>query len=249
MIIEGAESFFFQGDGKKGSALLVHGFTGNTAELLPLGEYLRDKGYTVLAPRLPGHGTNVENLLRTNADDWLDAVRDGYAVLRGLSLDVTVIGASMGGSLALLLAAEKQVKGVVTLAAPIVIAPERGISALPPKEMLTPSDFTPKTKRDLANVPPAANSVYDSTPLLSVYELLDIIERSKKCLPHISVPALVIHGRDDTTAAVESAQYIVDHIGSHRKEIVLLEGAGHLLPLMEGREVVFEKTAAFLDTL
>jgi carboxylesterase len=176
-------------------------------------------------------------------------VRDGYAVLRGLSRDVTVIGASMGGSLALLLAAEKQVKGVVTLAAPIVIAPERGISALPPKEMLTPSDFTPKTKRDLANVPPAANSVYDRTPLLSVYELLDIIERSKKCLPHISVPALVIHGRDDTTAAVESAQYIVDHIGSRRKEIVLLEGAGHLLPLVEGREAVFEKTAAFLDTL
>ena len=249
MIIEGAESFFLQGDGKKSGALLVHGFTGNTAELVPLGEYLRDSGYTVLAPRLPGHGTNAENLLRTNADDWLDAVRDGYAVLHGMARDVAVIGASMGGSLALILAAEKQVKGIVTLAAPIFIAPERGISALPPKETLTPLDFTPKAGRDLANVPPAANAVYDRTPLLSVYELLDVIERSKNCLPHISAPALVVHGKDDTTAAAQSAQYIGDHIGSRRKEIVLLEGMGHLLPLMEGREAVFEKTAAFLESL
>lgn len=45
---------------------------------------------------------------------------------------------------------------------------------------------------------------------------------------------LIIHGKADTMAEVESARYIVDHIGSSRKEIVLLDGAGHLLPLREG---------------
>ena len=44
-------------------------------------------------------------MLRTNAEDWLDAVRDAYAVLKGFSQDIVVVGASMGGSLALLLAA------------------------------------------------------------------------------------------------------------------------------------------------
>ena len=249
LIIEGAESFFFPGDGKKKAVLLVQGFAGNTAELLPLGKFLGSRGYTVLAPRLPGHGTRAEDMIRTNAEDWLDAVRDAYAVLKGFAQDIVVVGASMGGSLAILLAAEKQVKGIVTLAAPIFIAQEQGISALPPKELLTSSDFTPENKRNIVNVPQAANLIYDKIPLLSVYDLLEVIERSKNCLPQITSPSLIIHGKSDTTAAVESAPYIGKHIGSSRKEVALLDGAGHLLPLMEGREAIFEKICTFLDTL
>lgn len=105
MIIAGTESFFLPGDGKKEVVLLLQGFAGNTAELLLLGNFLQAQGYTVLAPRLPGHGTTAEDMLRTNAEDWLDAVRDAYAVLKGFSQDIVVVGASMGGSLALLLAA------------------------------------------------------------------------------------------------------------------------------------------------
>lgn len=249
MIIEGAESFFLPGDGKKKVVLLVQGFAGNTAELLPLGKFLETKGYTVYAPRLPGHGTKAEDMLRTNADDWLDAVRDGYAVLSGFDRDIVIIGASMGGNLALLLAAEKQVKGVVTLATPVFIAPEQGLSALPPKEMLTAADFTPESKRNLTNVPQAANLVYDKIPLRSVYDLLEVIELTKNCLPKITAPSLIIHGTADTMASVESARYICDRIGSSRKETALIDGAEHLLPLQEGREIVFEKIAAFLDTL
>ena len=249
MIIAGAESFFFPGNGEKGAVLLLQGFAGNTAELLPLGNFLKDRGYTVLAPRLPGHGTTAEDMLRTNAEDLMDAVRDAYAVLKGFAQDIVVVGASMGGSLALLLAAEKQGKGIVALSAPIFIVQEQGISALPPKEMLTPSDFTPEMERNLENVPPAANLIYHKIPLLSVYDLLDVIERTKKCLPQITAPSLIIHGNADTMAAVESARYIVNHIGSSRKEIVLLDGAGHLLPLMEGRENIFKKIVTFLDTL
>ena len=249
MIIAGAESFFFPGNGKKGAVLLLQGFAGNTAELLPLGNFLNAQGYAVLAPRLPGHGTTAEDMLRTNAEDWLDAVRDAYAVLKGFTQDIVVVGASMGGSLGLILAAEKQVKGVVTLAAPIFIAQEQGISALPPKEMLTSSDFTPENKRNLVNVPPAANLIYDKIPLLSVYDLLEVIERSKNCLLKITAPSLIIHGKADTMASVESAPYIGEHIGSSRKEVALLDGAEHLLPLMEGREAVFDKISNFLDTL
>ena len=54
MIIAGTESFFFPGTGKKEVVLLLHGFAVNTAELLPLGNFLKAQGYTVFAPRLPG---------------------------------------------------------------------------------------------------------------------------------------------------------------------------------------------------
>lgn len=55
MIIAGTESFFLPGNGEKEAVLLLQGFAGNTAELLPLGNFLNAQGYTVLAPRLPGH--------------------------------------------------------------------------------------------------------------------------------------------------------------------------------------------------
>lgn len=45
-ILPGAEPFFMPG-GKRG-VLLVHGFTGLPAELLLMGHYLHERGFTVL---------------------------------------------------------------------------------------------------------------------------------------------------------------------------------------------------------
>ena len=105
MIMEGAEPFFLPG-GSTG-VLLIHGFTGLPAELVMMGRYLQQRGCTVLGVRLAGHGTTVEDMSHMTAEDWLDSVRDGYAVLRGSCEHIFVAGHSMGGLLALLLAAEK----------------------------------------------------------------------------------------------------------------------------------------------
>ena len=57
-IMEGAETFLLEGNNGK-AVLLLHGYTGTTAEMRPLGNHLHSLGYTVLCPRLPGHGTSV----------------------------------------------------------------------------------------------------------------------------------------------------------------------------------------------
>ena len=182
MIMEGAEPFFLPG-GSMG-VLLVHGFTGLPAELSMMGEYLQQRGCTVLGVRLAGHGTTVEDMSRMTAEDWLDSVRDGYALLRGSCERVVVAGHSMGGLLALLLAAEKAGKdtglaGVISMAAPIYIAQERGIGLLPPRSVSV-GVFVPKARRRLKNVPPAANHTYRKMPLISVHELLDVIDYSNR---------------------------------------------------------------------
>ena len=155
MIMEGAEPFFLPG-GSTG-VLLVHGFTGLPAELSMMGEYLQQRGCTVLGVRLAGHGTTVEDMSRMTAEDWLDSVRDGYALLRGSCERVVVAGHSMGGLLALLLAAEKAGKdtglaGVISMAAPIYIAEERGIAQLPPRELCR-GKFVPKARRPGLKLP------------------------------------------------------------------------------------------------
>ena len=243
MILPGAEPFFMPG-GKRG-VLLIHGFTGLPAELLLMGNYLHDQGFTVLGVRLAGHGTTVEDMSRMSSEDWMDSVRDGYAVLAGCCEDIAVVGHSMGGLFALLLSTEEKISHVVTLAAPIYVAEEQGLKFLPPREACT-DQFVPKARRHLTGVPPAANKTYRKMPLIGIHELVDVIEATKGCIPKVTAPVLIMHSRDDHTADPRSAEYICAHVSSRVRSVYWLEQSGHLLPLAADREQVFEQSAAFL---
>ncbi|MBI1854527.1 MAG: carboxylesterase, partial [Chloroflexi bacterium] len=63
-IIPTAEPFFLPGS--KTGCLLIHGFTGAPKEMRWMGEYLADKGYSVLGVRLAGHATRPEDMIRSN---------------------------------------------------------------------------------------------------------------------------------------------------------------------------------------
>ena len=56
------------------AALLVHGFPGTPAEMLPLGTVLRAAGWTVHGLMLPGLGADIENLDKRTFRDWLEAL-------------------------------------------------------------------------------------------------------------------------------------------------------------------------------
>ncbi len=243
MILPGAEPFFFP-RGPKG-VLLVHGFTGLPAELLLMGDYLQKCGFTVLGVRLAGHGTTVEDMSHTTDEDWMDSVRDGYSMLLGCTESISVIGQSMGGVLALMLAAEQEVASVMTLAAPIFISSHQKLEKLPPREV-SAGLFAPKGRKRLKGIPEAANKSYRKMPLISVHNLLDRIEEVKKYLPQVKAPAMIFQSRNDHTAAPESAEYIYENIGSEEKEICWLERSGHLLPLDVDRDDIFAKAAMFL---
>lgn len=242
-MINGGEPFFIKG-GDKG-VLLIHGFTGLPAELFLLGEYLNCAGFTVLCPRLAGHGTNELDLMRTNKNDWFNSVLDGFFILRGVCDEIFVVGHSMGGLLALKLATEHKISKIITLAAPIFIDDGLGLKNLPPRELCgNACTFIPRKKLD--NVPPAVNNVYDKTPLISVHELVDLIDEVRKLLPTVKTPILIMHGEEDHTAQPRSARFIMDNIGSAVKKIITVPNAGHLLPFAEGRDFVFEQTLNFL---
>ena len=225
--------------------LLIHGFTGLPAELFLLGEYLNRADFTVLCPRLAGHGVDENHLMRTTKDDWFNSVLDGLAILRGACDKIYVVGHSMGGLLTLKLAAKRDLAKIVTLAAPIFIDDGLGLKNLPPRELCGNACIV-QPRRKLDNVPQAANDVYKKTPLVSVHELLDLIDDVKKLLPTIATPILIMHGEDDHTAQPRSARYIMDNIGAKSKQIITVPDSGHLLPLAEEREFVFDAVLNFL---
>lgn len=242
-MIDGGQPFFIGGNDT--GVLLIHGFTGLPVELLLLGEHLNRQGFTVLAPRLAGHGTTERDLMRTTRDDWLNSVLDGLSILRGACKKIFVVGHSMGGLLALKVSTLIEVDKLVTLAAPIFIDDGLGLKNLPPREFCSDACIV-QPRRKLLDVPPAVNNVYEKTPLVSVHELVALIDDVKKLLPTITAPILIMHGEEDHTAQPRSARYIMDNVGSKVKRVATVPNCGHLLPLAEERDFVFDVATDFL---
>ena len=239
-LLKGAEPFLLKG-GPRG-VLLVHGFTGSPGEMRLLGEHLARLDYTVLAVRLPGHGTVVQDMEPTIWRHWYGAVVDGWHLLGGLCKEINVVGLSMGGLLSLKLAAEYPLHRLVALSAPIYLA-NRQVPLLPLYRMFR--RFVPKKQRGY-DVERDSSAGYDQTPLSGRSSLLDLIELVKLDLPRIHCPTLLIQSRREHTVRPESATYIHDHLGAAEKELFWLEKSGHVVTLDIEREIVFQQVSGFL---
>ena len=64
------------------AVLMIHGFTGSPASIRPWAEGLHQKGFTVLAPRLPGHGTTWDEMNETRWQDWYNEVERALSLYR-----------------------------------------------------------------------------------------------------------------------------------------------------------------------
>ena len=75
-ILPGAEPFSASG-GPHG-ALVLHGFTGCPQSMRGLAQAFAAAGFTVELPRLPGHGTSVEDMTQYSWADWSAAAEAAY---------------------------------------------------------------------------------------------------------------------------------------------------------------------------
>ncbi len=242
-IMSGAEPFLLKG-GPRG-VLLIHGFTGTPAEMRLLGDSLHEKGFTVLAIRLPGHGTDIRDMETTSWRHWYGAAVDGRHLLSGLCNEINVVGLSMGGLLALKLSAEYPVNRVTALSTPIFLTARR-IPLLPLYRAFR--RFIPKKRRDY-DIDPRYYVGYDSTPLASLSSLLELIDSVQEDLPNIQCPSLLIQSRREHTVRPESAIFIFERLGAQTKELFWLEKSGHVVTIDAERDTVFAKIAEFLGPI
>lgn len=234
-------SFFYSG-GKVG-ILLIHGFTGSPSELRPMGYYLKERGFTVYAPLLAGHGVDGETMEKTGWKDWWQSALDAYERMREEDLDrIFVAGLSMGGCLSLMLAAEKKVDGVISMCAPVWIRDRRALLANVLQYFIR---FTRKSeKRDpeiAAHVVPI-----DKTPVKCVGELVRLIREMRSRLPRVSAPALVVQAAKDELVLEKSAEYIFSQIASKEKKLSWYENSTHIITVDKERKELFQEIEEFI---
>lgn len=241
----GGEAFFFPG-GKVG-ALLVHGFTGTPGEMRWLGEYLASRGVTVSGLRLPGHGTSPEDLARRSWREWVDAVQgEWYRVMERCSVGV-VVGLSMGGVLALHLAAHNpDVAGVVAMSTPSVhLLPRMRLYFL---QRLNPLGRFRKRRKVALNEPDAVarHLAYDRVPYAAGRQLAELLRHVDGDLPEVRSPVLFIHSLRDETVPADHTKYLAGRVRAPINRVVWLERSAHVVTEDVERDRVFTEVYGFL---
>jgi len=104
----------FSAPGGPHGALVLHGFTGCPQSMRGLAQAFAGAGFAVELPRLPGHGTAIEDMLETSWADWSATAEAAYSELAERCDKVVVGGLSMGGTLTLWLAERHpEIAGIV----------------------------------------------------------------------------------------------------------------------------------------
>jgi len=218
----------FKLEGGAAGILLLHGFTGSPAEMRLLGNYLNERGLTVHAPLLPGHGTEVEDLNQVSWQDWTVAADSALVDLQARCQHVFVAGLSMGGLLTLYLASRHpELTGIITYAAALDITDWR-------------RHLAPIIKRFFKTIGKPEEHWADpqAEDLLWSYDVY----------PVGGAVQLISYSTADETVTAEGAQQVFETINSTDKELVKMTVCGHVMTVDLGWEELAEKTYRFITT-
>ncbi len=213
--------------------LLLHGFTGVPADLAAFGERLGVSGYSVKAPWLAGHGDGPVELERVTAYQWR---RGAEIALMELVEEhprsgVAVLGLSLGGMLAVDLAARFPVRALVCVN-PAAAVQRKAASVAPYLWRLVP----------YIKIGPEAE---DRLSVHAVAELVRAMRESAAEAPKVRAPVLVLQSQHDPTVRPEASQRLFERFGSREKEFAMLPSHEHV-PRRDAEDFV-QRIVVFLS--
>jgi len=102
-------------EGSSSAVLFIHGFGGSPFDFKDVVQRLSNSGVGVKVIILPGHGISPRKLESANKDQWLEKVFTSYDKLSERYDTISVVGFSLGGALAIHLAASREVHKLVVI--------------------------------------------------------------------------------------------------------------------------------------
>ncbi|MGW1894777.1 alpha/beta hydrolase [Streptomyces sp. NPDC002004] len=244
-VLPGAEPYAHEG-GEIG-VLLCHGFTGSPQSLRPWAEYLAERGLTVSLPLLPGHGTRWEDMQLTGWQDWYAEVDRELRALRDRCRTVFVCGLSLGGALALRLAAKHgdDIAGVV------VVNPGNKVHGLAAYALPVARHLVRTTKGIASDIAKEGSEEigYDRVPLHAAHSLRQFFKLVDGELPQVTQPMLLLHSPQDHVVPPADSARVLSRVSSTDVTEILLEQSYHVATLDHDADRIFEESLAFIDRL
>ncbi|WP_088104146.1 alpha/beta hydrolase [Halalkalibacter urbisdiaboli] len=236
----------FTFEGGERAVLLLHGFTGTTADVRMIGRYLQKQGYTCHAPLYKGHGVPPEELVHTGPNDWWEDVLAGYQFLKDRGHEeIAVCGLSLGGVFSLKIGYTLPIKGIVPMCAPMRPKTEDAMY----KGILAYAKEYKKRERKPDTQIDEEMERFKETPMTTLKALQQLIEGVQQHLDHIYAPVFIAQARHDQMIDVESATIIHDNIESEQKVLKWYEESTHVITLDKEKEQLHEDVYRFLEKL
>ncbi|WOV83477.1 alpha/beta fold hydrolase [Sporosarcina jeotgali] len=244
MKVSHAKPFFFE-HGKR-AVLLLHGFTGTSADVRMIGRFLEKKGYTSLAPHYKGHGGPAEELITTGPDDWWPDVIQAYDQLKDAGFNqIAVAGLSLGGVFSLKLGAERPVLGIVTMNAPMSM---RSLDQMYEGVLHYAREYKKLEGKDEEIIDAEVAALREKS-MPSLTDLQKLIENVRAEVDTIYAPLLVVQSTHDEVIDPDSGQIIYDNAESTDKKISLYEKSKHVITLGPEKNELHEEIFEFLESL
>lgn len=229
-------------EGGPDGVLVLHGFTGSPHGVRPWAESLAAAGYAVELPLLPGHGTSAEDLAGRGWREWTEAVDAAYWRLRGRADRIGVAGLSMGGALALHLAARRPV-AAVSLVNPGVVSPTPLLSVA---RLLAAAVPTVGGVGDDISIPGRREGAYERTPVRAAGELHRLFRAARRTLPAVTAPVQIFKSLVDHVVPQDSLDHLVRRLG-RAPEVLELRESFHVATLDRDAPLIFENSLRFFS--
>ena len=233
----------FSAPGGPHGALVLHGFTGNPSSMRGVAEALAAAGFAVELPRLPGHGTSVEDMLTTHFSDWSARVEEAYLELAGRTASVVVAGLSMGATLgAWVTARNPGIAGFVAING-MFEPPAPAFLDLLRASLDQGVDRLPAIGSDIA-MPGVSEGAYEAAPIQPLISLMEATTELHGRLGQIRCPVLILTSPQDHVVPPSSSDVLAEGVAGPVERVVL-ERSYHVATLDFDRDLVEKRTVEF----
>ena len=204
---------------------------------------LADAGLTVEMPLLPGHGTDVADMVPTRWSDWSAAAEAAYLGLAARCDSVAVVGLSMGGSLSVWLGERHADIAALVLVNPLVV-PDDGLVGLLQSMVDGGEVLAPGVGSDIA-LPGAVESAYPELPLEAALSLFQGVTEVEANLGSVTCPVLLFSSPQDHVVPPVSGDRVVEAVKGPVERITL-ERSYHVATLDYDKDEIEARTVEFV---
>ena len=234
--------------GSSVGVLVVHGFTGTPASVRGIADAMAAAGYDVELPRLPGHGTTVEDMLTTDWSAWSGEVDRAVERLSARVSHVVAIGQSMGATLVLRAALDHAAVGALVCINPLTRVRDAETMAMLDDLLEDGIAVAPGEGSDIAD-PEASDTAYAGTPIAPLKSLLlDGVAPITDRYGELTVPLRVFTSRNDHVVDPADSEYLVAAYGGP-VEHTWLERSYHVATRDYDRDLIVAASLAFVASV
>jgi len=247
VVLPGAEPMSHEGTTRTG-VLVHHGSTGNPSPTRGIADAMAAAGHHVEMPRLPGHGTTIEDMVPTGWSDWTREVVKAHGRLADRVHSIVVVGLSMGGALTLW--SGLHLDGIVGLVCVNPATTPQGADVIEMLQDLVADglEVAPAIGGDIAD-PDVEESSYDGAPLRALLSFMNegLVPMTER-YGELHVPLLLFTSRQDHVVEPSNSEHLAATYGGP-VDHVWLDRSFHVATQDYDRDDIIRRVGVFVAGL